>query len=365
MNRNIKLGNFGWYEKGAMQKIESLPFKQQSGCKLIYIAICSFSAKQKNTSEIECYKFDISRFASVSEKTVQRYLPELQKLDIIHITPQDRLSNGKYQKVVIRLRNNNLPDGHIGESCGKVVGKLLDTESDIIKESKESKESKEIHTILEIIQENLDFEIQGKDPVIEKWFLELEEHIKSIGAIQTPSKLAEIILNRVIGDNYWLTNLKTVEGLVGNWRAIMRVDEAIGEQKEATIEEMEEVVEETKENPFDIFWKLYPKKKGKGNAEKAWKKLGNPTEKIELIQQALVWQMESEDWIKDGGQYIPYPASYLNGKYWEDEESKPLERNWKKMTHDQAKKIMDGKDGKLQEDLMFNNPKLWNQLAQS
>ena len=247
MNRNIKLGNFGWYEKGAMQKIESLPFKQQSGCKLIYIAICSFSAKQKNTSEIECYKFDISRFASVSEKTVQRYLPELQKLDIIHITPQDRLSNGKYQKVVIRLRNNNLPDGHIGESCGKVVGKLLDTESDIIKESKESKESKEIHTILEIIQENLDFEIQGKDLVIEKWFLELEEHIKSIGAIQTPSKLAEIILNRVIGDNYWLTNLKTVEGLVGNWKSIMRIDEVIDpleDEEEATLEDVEEAKKE-------------------------------------------------------------------------------------------------------------------------
>jgi len=241
-----------------------------------------------------------------------------------------------------------------------------DTDNDIDKDTdKETIINKSVFPVLEIMKEDLDFQIEGKEEVVSNWFLELDQYIVENKILRTPPQVACTILNRVIGDNYWLTNLKSVEGVCDNWRAIMRVDEAIGEQKEATIEEMEEVVEETKENPFDIFWKLYPKKKGKGNAEKAWKKLGNPTEKIELIQQALVWQMESEDWIKDGGQYIPYPASYLNGKYWEDEESKPLERNWKKMTHDQAKKIMDGKDGKLQEDLMFNNPKLWNQLAQS
>ncbi|RLI72247.1 MAG: hypothetical protein DRP02_02215 [Candidatus Gerdarchaeota archaeon] len=125
-----------------MEKIESLPFKQQAGCKLIYIAICSFSAKQKNTPEIECYKFDIARFASVSEKTVQRYLPELEKLKIIKIGKQGRTSSGKYEKMTIWLENNNLPVGHIEESCEKVVGKLLDTKSDIYKENKETKEIK-------------------------------------------------------------------------------------------------------------------------------------------------------------------------------------------------------------------------------
>jgi hypothetical protein len=27
----------------------------------------------------------------------------------------------------------------------------------------------------------------------------------------------------------------------------------------------------------------------------------------------------TQDWKKDGGKYIPYPATYLNGKRWEDE----------------------------------------------
>jgi hypothetical protein len=28
---------------------------------------------------------------------------------------------------------------------------------------------------------------------------------------------------------------------------------------------------------------------------------------------------KSEDWIKSDGQFIPYPATWLNGKRWEDE----------------------------------------------
>lgn len=70
---------------------------------------------------------------------------------------------------------------------------------------------------------------------------------------------------------------------------------------------------------FDAFWKMYPKKKGKGNAEKAWFKITFPVETLEKIKTALQWQRDTIDWTKDGGQFIPYPASYLNGKMWEDE----------------------------------------------
>ena len=34
---------------------------------------------------------------------------------------------------------------------------------------------------------------------------------------------------------------------------------------------------------------------------------------------ALAEQKKSKDWTKDGGQYIPYPATWLNGKRWQDE----------------------------------------------
>ncbi|TRO38611.1 hypothetical protein EQ832_12025 [Pseudomonas sp. ALS1131] len=35
--------------------------------------------------------------------------------------------------------------------------------------------------------------------------------------------------------------------------------------------------------------------------------------------QALPKHCAQHDWIKDGGQFVPLPASWLNGHRWEDE----------------------------------------------
>lgn len=67
---------------------------------------------------------------------------------------------------------------------------------------------------------------------------------------------------------------------------------------------------------FDSFWKHYPRKVGKGAAERAWKKL-QPS--VSVIVAALAWQVKSEQWTKDNGQFIPHPATYLNQRRWEDE----------------------------------------------
>jgi hypothetical protein len=71
--------------------------------------------------------------------------------------------------------------------------------------------------------------------------------------------------------------------------------------------------------PFEEFWKAYPKKKAKEDARKAWNKL-KPNEALgkEIIQ-AVTESAKSKDWLKENGKYIPYPATYLNGKRWEDE----------------------------------------------
>jgi hypothetical protein len=132
VERNIQNGCFGWYEKKAMEKIETLPFKRQASCKLIYIALCSLSAKNRDKKDIFCYKFDIARYASVSEKTVQRYLPELEKLNIVKVYPQDRKSNGKYEKVKIKLVVNNLPL----DTSETDQRQIRDTESDILNKTK-------------------------------------------------------------------------------------------------------------------------------------------------------------------------------------------------------------------------------------
>ena len=70
---------------------------------------------------------------------------------------------------------------------------------------------------------------------------------------------------------------------------------------------------------FDAFWSAYPKKKGKQSAEKAFKKIAPDETLLEIMLKALEEQKQSAEWQKDGGQFIPYPASWLNGRRWEDE----------------------------------------------
>ena len=69
---------------------------------------------------------------------------------------------------------------------------------------------------------------------------------------------------------------------------------------------------------FEIFWKSYPRKKAKQTAERAFHKKVKP-EQFQAIMKALEAQKRSADWQKDGGKYIPYPATWLNGERWEDE----------------------------------------------
>jgi uncharacterized protein YdaU (DUF1376 family) len=70
---------------------------------------------------------------------------------------------------------------------------------------------------------------------------------------------------------------------------------------------------------FDSFWSEYPKKKSKGQAERAWLKL-NPSEQLVASMIATIKQAKtSKEWTKEDGQFIPYPATWLNAKGWEDE----------------------------------------------
>jgi hypothetical protein len=70
---------------------------------------------------------------------------------------------------------------------------------------------------------------------------------------------------------------------------------------------------------FKRFWKSYPRKVDKEKAVKAWAKLSLDAEDAEVILAALKKQKQSQGWTESGGKYIPYPATWLNGKRWEDE----------------------------------------------
>jgi hypothetical protein len=67
---------------------------------------------------------------------------------------------------------------------------------------------------------------------------------------------------------------------------------------------------------FEDFWYKYPKKVGKQEAIKSWKKA-----KPDILQviDALNWQIPSKQWQQEDGKYIPNPATYLNqGRYMDE-----------------------------------------------
>lgn len=71
-------------------------------------------------------------------------------------------------------------------------------------------------------------------------------------------------------------------------------------------------------NDFRLIWSAYPKKVGKIAAWRAWKKTSKIRPPIEKVLFALEAWKKSEQWTKDGGQFIPNPATWLNQGRWDD-----------------------------------------------
>lgn len=83
--------------------------------------------------------------------------------------------------------------------------------------------------------------------------------------------------------------------------------------------EKKENIKEKKELAFEEFWREYPKKQGKKDAQKAFSKLKLDKELFEKIMQAIKTQKNNSDWVKENGKYIPLPATWIRGERWEDE----------------------------------------------
>jgi hypothetical protein len=99
---------------------------------------------------------------------------------------------------------------------------------------------------------------------------------------------------------------------------------------------------------FAEFWEAYPKKTGKAAAMKAWAKL--KPKPLEACLVALAWQRHSEQWTKDGGQYVPNPSTYLAQGRWMDEpiqiQTKPKEKSY----HEQLRETSDALCGRNRRD---------------
>lgn len=87
----------------------------------------------------------------------------------------------------------------------------------------------------------------------------------------------------------------------------------------ATLKIVENEGEKISEQPWatwETFWDLYPKRVAKREAEKAWVRMsmGEREAAITVLPDWLrVWRARGDI------QYVPHPASWLNGARWEDE----------------------------------------------
>jgi hypothetical protein len=76
-------------------------------------------------------------------------------------------------------------------------------------------------------------------------------------------------------------------------------------------------VKTTYDQDFETFYSAYPRKVAKDKAYESWKK---KKPRLDDVMYALSWQIDSTDWTKENGKYIPHPATYLNQGRWKDEE---------------------------------------------
>ena len=70
---------------------------------------------------------------------------------------------------------------------------------------------------------------------------------------------------------------------------------------------------------FEKFWEAYPKRVAKAAARVEFVKLKPTEELLATMLEAIGKQKESAQWKEAGGQYIPYPKTWLHNRRWEDD----------------------------------------------
>ena len=74
-----------------------------------------------------------------------------------------------------------------------------------------------------------------------------------------------------------------------------------------------------KEWMFDRFWAAYPRKEAREAARESFDEIEPDEELLETMIEAIeVWK-KSDQWMREGGRFIPHPATWLTGKRWMDE----------------------------------------------
>lgn len=71
---------------------------------------------------------------------------------------------------------------------------------------------------------------------------------------------------------------------------------------------------------FGRFWSAYPRRVGKQDALKAWGQLNPDDELVDQIVAGVERWKTCDQWTKDGGSFICYPATFIRGRRWEEDD---------------------------------------------
>lgn len=85
--------------------------------------------------------------------------------------------------------------------------------------------------------------------------------------------------------------------------------------------------EMVREDRFNKFWRYYPKKTGKQHARVAFERISPDDSLLKEMIAAIEKQKNSQMWQKEDGRFIPYPANWIDGRRWEDEEAVTVSGN--------------------------------------
>lgn len=119
-----------------------------------------------------------------------------------------------------------------------------------------------------------------------------------------------------------------VESSVKGWKRVNGCDPTTNPPLNPTLDPKEEEVEEEVEEKgevkvkeelpaFELFWKLYDKKRDREKCEKKWSKLSK-SDRDKIIQNLGKYIQSTPD-----KQYRKDPSTYLNNKSWENEVIEP------------------------------------------
>jgi hypothetical protein len=108
-------------------------------------------------------------------------------------------------------------------------------------------------------------------------------------------------------------------GTSGNTPEILRRNEPETNRTEPETNLTPARREEDELADFNLFYAAYPRKVKKPDAVKAWQQVAPTKAEVHLILAAIARARASPQWSKNGGEFIPYPATWLRARQWEDQ----------------------------------------------